>query len=98
MSVEDLDAVERRPMIPAQNDVDEMLASARGLSAGRSEDIHPSGVVIAAETKGISGYSSYSGIDSIDICDEEASLSVVEGVGGVLNARTLRDVSPLAEC
>lgn len=83
-SVENFDVLWRMRMIPAQNDVEVIPSSARARSAGPSDDIHPTGPAIAAETNGISGYSSYSGMDSIDICDDEASLSVAEGVGGVL--------------
>lgn len=82
-SVEDLDVLWRMRMIPVQNDVEVIPSSARARPAGPSADIQLSGLAIAAETKGISGNSSYSGMDSIDICDEDASLSVAEGVGGV---------------
>ena len=82
-SAEDLDVLRRMRMIPVQNDVEVIPSSARAHSARPSEDIQLPGLAIAAETKGISGNSSYSGMDSIDICDEDASLSVAEGVGGV---------------
>lgn len=95
-SVEDLDVLWRMRIIPAQNDVEVIPSSARTRWAGPSEDIHPSGLAIAAETNGISGYSSYSGIDSIDICDDEASLSVAEGVGGVFTS-ALRWRRPINE-
>lgn len=64
LASEDLDAVRR--MRVDQNEDDSQWSSMRAGSAGRSEGIQSSAYATAAETNGISGMSSNSGMDSID--------------------------------
>lgn len=64
LASEDLDAVRR--MSVDQNEDDSQRSSMRAGSAGRSEGIQSSAYATAAETNGISGMSSNSGMDSID--------------------------------
>lgn len=64
LASEDLDAVRR--MRVDQNEDNSQRSSMRAGSAGRSEGTQSSAYATAAETNGISGMSSNSGMDSID--------------------------------